>query len=347
MKKGNVFIYVNANNKIGSGHFWRCLTIANELRRFSITVQFVYTFLNDSLIKVLTENSFVFIHIDSVSAEKFVETIHSVNLNSGKSLLITDTDDTHFYEAIFQQKIVAADILLMTITVNPSFHYYAHILFNQNIIALGQNYSSENYTRLLFGPEYFIYAPRFRQLGMQSVKPVGKKIFVAFGSADPYHYTFQLLEKILKDSYFNSFCFHVVVGAFNNDYEKIKELSESYKNANVYYNSTDVASIMLKCDLALCAPGLMFWELTLMGVHSILFSGSEREKFLGDFLDREGYAYMFQHYDESFDDGRFQSLKKCIADLNFDKFINFQGLRKKINPDGVHKLAREIDHILS
>lgn len=342
----HTFFYLNANEKIGSGHFWRCLSIANELSKFNTSISFLYSSLNDALLQKLKQHSYSSYQLNNNTAQDFLDIIQTENQDKNSTLLIIDSDNTCFYEKEFQLNIINSGSRLMIITVNTNFHYYAHILLNQNIIACYQNYSAENYTRKLFGPSYFIYTSQFRKLGLQPVKPIGKNIFVSFGSADPCGYTLQLFKKIVNDEFFNSFTFHVVVGALNKDYEKIKALCNAHDKINLHFNIEVVSSIMLQSNLAFCAPGLMFWELTLMGVKAILFSGSAREKLIGSFLGDSKYAYAFHNYDEILDDAKFELLKSLLSNLNEENFQNFSELRKAIDPKGINKICDEINHIL-
>ena len=347
MKKGQAFFYLNANDKIGSGHFWRCLSIANELIKFDVSISFLYSSLHDSLAELLQQNNYSAYQLNDITAGNFIEIVNSKNTDNNTSLIIIDSDNISFYKKEFQLNIIGADIRLMLITVNPDFHYYAHIVLNQNIIACHQNYSVENYTRPLLGPEYFIYTPQFRKIGIQPVKPIRKNIFISFGSADPCHFTFQLMNKILNERYFDSFSFHVVVGSLNQDYENIKKLCELHQDhVQLYHNIPDVSNVMLKCDLAICAPGLMYWELALMGVRSVLFSSSLREKKISLFLHDNGYAYTFHQYDEIFNDEKFELFRTFLSMIKEEYFYNFSALRKKINPEGINKICSEIDNVL-
>ncbi|HVX26657.1 MAG TPA: hypothetical protein VHB70_09965 [Parafilimonas sp.] len=344
--QSNTFFYLNADEKIGSGHFWRCLSIANELSKLNIDTSFLYSSLNDVLLQKLEQHNYFSYQLNNNTAQDFLDIIKTKNHDTNVALLIIDSDNTCFYEKEFQLNIINSGLRLMIITVNNHFHYYAHILLNQNIIACHQNYSTENYTRKLFGPSYFIYTPQFRKLGLQPAKPIGKNIFISFGSSDPCHYTLPLIKRIVNNEFFNSFTFHVVVGALNKDYEKIKALCNAHDKINLHYNIEDVSSIMLQSNLAFCAPGLMFWELALMGVKAILFSGSAREKIIGSFLGDKKYTYAFHNYDEILDDAKFELLKNLLSDLNEEIFQNFSELREAIDPQGINKICDEINHIL-
>src|SRR5690349_9452043 len=151
MKEKYVFIYVNADSKIGSGHFWRCLSIADELTKYNIGISFIYSSLSSVLLQVLKQNNYSAYEITGTLPDHFVQIIRDKNNSS--SLLVIDSDNTSFYEKEFQSAIIGSGIKLMIITVNPDFHYHAHILLNQNIIACYQKYTSESYTHKLFGPE--------------------------------------------------------------------------------------------------------------------------------------------------------------------------------------------------
>jgi UDP-2,4-diacetamido-2,4,6-trideoxy-beta-L-altropyranose hydrolase len=348
MKEKQVFIYLNADNKIGSGHFWRCLNIANELTKYNISASFIYSSLSSVLRETLQQNNYCHNEINSIEPQHLIEVIANSKKSNYFSLLIIDSDNTFFYEKEFQLAIINSGIGLMIITVNPTFHYYAHILLNQNIIACYQEYSTESYTRKLFGPEYFIFNEQFRKIGLSPVKSFGKNIFIAFGSADPCHYTLQLIGQILKAKSLGTYDIHVVVGALNQDYSKIKELCEQhFDRVNLYYNINNVSQIMLQCDIAICSPGSIYWELTLMGVRSLLFSSSPREKDIAALLHDKKFANTLHHYDDVFDETKFKLLERLFLNLNEEHFDNFSLLRKKLNPEGVIRIGNEINNFLN
>src|SRR6478672_6950321 len=152
MKERHSFIYLNADNKIGSGHFWRCLNIANELIKYNITVKFIYSSLSFFLREILQQSNYCHHEINSVEPHDLIQTIENDKKSNSSSLLIIDSDNTYFFKKEFQLSIINSGNGLMIITINPAFHYYANILLNQNIIASYQNYTTESYTRKLFGP---------------------------------------------------------------------------------------------------------------------------------------------------------------------------------------------------
>ena len=104
---------------------------------------------------------------------------------------------------------------------------------------------------------------------------------------------------------------------------------------------------MLQCNLAICSPGLMYWELALMGVRSILFSSSSREKPIADFLHNKEFAYTFHHYDQVFDEAKFELFQDLLLNINDTYFNNFSLLRNKLNPEGITKISSEVDNLLN
>ena len=59
MKEKQVFFYLNADDKIGSGHFWRCLSIADELTKYNIGISFIYSSLSSVLLQVLKQTNMI------------------------------------------------------------------------------------------------------------------------------------------------------------------------------------------------------------------------------------------------------------------------------------------------
>jgi hypothetical protein len=81
----------------------------------------------------------------------------------------------------FQTEIIDSGIRLMIISVKSGFSLLRSCIIKSKYYCMLSKYSVENYTRTLLGPEYFIYTPQFRKLGIQPVKQLGKKILVLLG----------------------------------------------------------------------------------------------------------------------------------------------------------------------
>lgn len=338
------FFYVEANEAIGTGHFRRCLYLALELKNSALPVAFISNALNETCQNELRSNNFPFLYLDEVSPGKILSVIKNNSLN--RSLLIIDSDNKLFYSADFQQNVRTRTVKLMLFTVNPQPHYFADILLNPNIIALYQEYSTGNYTTRLFGPHYFIFQPAFRKIDITAGNRGKNEIFVAFGGADPAHFSIKVLSWLKDPALAGKYHINMVIGALNQDARIIKEMAKPLKNVTVHYKSSDMYNIMKGCSIAVCSPGTTFWELGLLGIPSILLSSSEREIPLTEFLDKKQFAIALGHYNEQIDDKKHLLFKYLSPEIIFEQ-VKINELRKLINPKGIYEVVEEMKKLMN
>ena len=139
-------------------------------------------------------------------------------------LLHIDSDVREFYLPEFQKGIVNSGIKLMYATLYNDYHYYAHILLNQNILALAQEYSTEPYTKRLLGPKYFLWSKNAQVMDEFPANKVqkGTSVFINFGNSDPNNLTAKAVELVqLNASLFEKVI--VVVGSLYSWYDELEE----------------------------------------------------------------------------------------------------------------------------
>lgn len=334
-----IYFLVNGDRNIGSGHFGRCLNIARDLSNHKVT--FISWSLDVQFQEVLTSHGISFMKIDCQALGSLAAQLSKID----SGLLITDTDNYQVYEPAFQQSVKGKGLKLMIITVTDEYRYYADIVMNQSILSFEQRFITEEYTKLLLGPKYFIFDERYRFLEPAPIRSVGKTVFIGFGAADPMYYTKQILRSLELIRDFDRWKFNVVLGPLNSG-ERVEEIRQMAENSQctieVFYDVKELRELYDQCDLAICSPGRMFWELALFGVRSLIYSSSEREKPSADYLHRHQYAKLVQHCDESWQDQR------LIKELLNQNAIapKLRELQEQINPNGLKYICEEIEEIV-
>ena len=334
-----IHFFVNADSGIGLGHYRRCLNIAIELQKKGFKITFVSVSIDKELINELSIQKINHSSIDSI------DHLTEFLTKNASTFLIIDSDDIKLYEINFQQSLVNASIKYMIITINDQFKYLANILFNPSILALKQQYDVAEKTIKLLGPEYFIFSKIFRGKAPEPIRQ-GKRVFVGFGAADPMNYTQKIVQWLLNEPFLENFEFECVLGGLNPNVESIEKLiPKTIKNIQLYHNISDIETVYEKCDIAICSPGTMFWELSLFGIKSILISSSKREVESANLLNDLNYASLAQHFDN---DWTKKTTDKICNDLIDQQAwaIKFEELQKKINPNGLVKLCDQITNMI-
>ena len=329
-----IFFLVNGDQKIGSGHFGRCLNIARGLKGQKVT--FLSWSLDEKFQDILHGAEIGFQYIAYADLQNLSHALE----HQGPGLLVVDSDDPQVFDPAFQKSIRATGMKLMMITVSDRYHFYADIVLNQSILSLEHHYKTEAYTRLLLGPKYFIFDEKYRDLQLCAPKPAGRNVFIGFGAADPMNYAYKILQSIHARGSFQDWNFHVVMGSLNSEdrVHQVKQLAEnSDLSVEVYFNARELWKIYETCDLAICSPGRMFWELALYGVQSIVLSSAPREIPSADFLGRHQYAKLALQCDQKWDSG--PVTQALLAGEVAPKLVELQD---QINPNGLQYLCDEM-----
>ena len=92
--------------------------------------------------------------------------------------------------------------------------------------------------------------------------------------------------------------YHLVVGRFNPNREKLEQYASEHNNVVLHCDVKDMAGLMTACQLAVTAGGTTIYELSVLGVPFVCFSYAENQEGLTEWLGKQeiaGYAGKW-HY---------------------------------------------------
>ena len=122
------------------------------------------------------------------------------------------------------------------------------------------------------------------------IKEEVKRVFIAFGGADPQNYSDRLLNIISKPEY-EKYHFSVVLGRAKYNVDKLLEFNK-YPNIEVLYDISNMPEIMTNCDIGVTSRGRTGYELALLGVPSIAMAQNHREEKHGFVCNENGFSYI-------------------------------------------------------
>lgn len=334
-----VYFVVSANPKIGFGHMKRCMLIAEEFRAKNVEVEFMFFNSSEMAKNEMINQRFENKHF--LNPEVLIENIQRIKGELSKTLLIIDSDKDIFYENSTQNYLLELGLKFMFISIKNLINYKSHYLFNQNIMALSENYDIAPYTKTFFGPEYFVLEDELSKIKVHEKKDK-KSLIVAFGSSDPGNVTYRLLPVLSKmKSQFHKI--RIVVGGMNPNVKKIKEhsfIKDNPSQVELYVDTKKMYDLMAKSDVGLTSMGLTFWELTLHGIPSLVISGTERERSQIGYFCSNKFAYYIGDFDQ---DNFAKSLRVNLENYFFNSIcLETKFLRKMINIQGKTKLVKEL-----
>ena len=327
MKK-QIVIRVDSGNIIGFGHAMRCLTIANEMKKNDYDVYVISNRERNNLSQLFLKNGHKIIHIKTKKIGlKKINEIYDLEqtkkilkkINKKIDLLLVDNYSLGFrWEKSLRQlvsKIIVVDDL------NNRKHDCDLIIDQGLHINMKNAYTNlvPKKCKILLGPKYAILRPEFgiiRQKLKKSNREINK-IMISFGGSDPNGDTMKALNGINKIQK-RIFGIDVIIGKSNREYRKIKKMCENMKKTRYFYNTTRVAAIMSKSDVAIGSGGSTTWERCCLGIPAIVSIASKDQSEATKILDS----------------------KKCIINLGESKRVKELDYMEKINGITYNKLNK-------
>jgi UDP-2,4-diacetamido-2,4,6-trideoxy-beta-L-altropyranose hydrolase len=345
---------VDVSSQIGTGHFMRCLTLADELKRQFADICFLSRNLPGHFSEMLVVKGIEYIPlgndgiadpIDELAHASWLGVSQAQDAKATVKALSGHVYDwmvvDHYALDVRWEIIVRPNVKnIMVIDDLADRHHDCDILLDQNYYADMQtryNGKVPSHSQLLLGPSYALLRDEFRFLREQVKVRNGevKKVLVFFGGVDENNYTLQAIEALTEVN--AGFQVDVVIGAQH----PFKEMIENActKHGYVCHVQTPyMAKLMAEADLAIGAGGSASWERCCLGLPSLLVSLADNQIAIAKELSAIGACTYIGNRDQV-------SLKKWLT-----QFIANQELNKKISENafsivdglGVHRVIKEI-----
>lgn len=306
---------VDASSQIGTGHFMRCLTLADALKQRGVQIRFVSRHLPEYFRDMLLTKGCEFILLNNSPSEPVYNGLfHSHWLGTSQHVDAQDTiqalsDQTwdwlivdHYaldsrWESALRQ--TAKNILVID-DIADRLHD-CEILLDQNFYAdMDSRYTGKvtAHCQLLLGPCYALLRDEFRYLREQAKPRSGpvKRVLVFFGGMDANNYTAQAIEALagIADS---ELLVDVVIGA-QHPYRQQIESACTEHNFICHVQTKRMAELMAAADLAIGAGGSAIWERCCLGLPTLtICTADNQSKQIVDAAS-EGLLYALELKDE-------------------------------------------------
>jgi UDP-2,4-diacetamido-2,4,6-trideoxy-beta-L-altropyranose hydrolase len=321
----DLFIRVDANRQIGTGHLMRCLSLGQAWKRAGGKVCFITTCSNDRLLQRLVCEGFAVHQLNDSypNVQDWRVTEEVLAQNPGAWLIL----DGYYFDSTYQRQVKQAGYRLMTLDDTAHLpYYYADIVLNQNIQSEELCYSCEPYTKLLLGTQYALLRQEFlKWKGWKREFPEdAQKVLVTMGGSDPDNVSLRVIQALKRiDAPMEV---SVVVGPTNPHLESIQnELSLTPFAFELLSSVENMPDLMARADVALCAGGSTCWELAFMGLPGLIFVLAENQARVARVLKKREVFLSFEE--------RCHPAIKDIA-KTLIKLIQNASLRQKLSRNG-------------
>lgn len=272
LNKEKVGIYVNGNNTRGIGHIYRALELADEF----YTKPDIYYDLNQTNIEVFGQTTHNLIGINGINE------LYNIIQHQNYDLFINDILTTSIDYMIGLKKSIP-NAKIINFEDDGEGIYVADLVIN----ALYQN---SELKQVKTGEKYYIASKLFMFYEPIKIREKVKRVFIAFGGADPQNYTDRLLN-IIKNEEYKSYEFTIVLGRAKLNVQELMKYN-SFSNINVLYDVKNMPELMSKCDIAVTSRGRTGYELAILGIPSIAMAQNKREEKHGFVCNENGFNYI-------------------------------------------------------
>jgi len=280
----NIVIRVDASMQIGTGHFMRCLVLADALKQLGAQIFFVCRHIPEYLQEMLVAKGHVLLPLDGrQSKEDELDGLsHAHWLGTSQALDAEDTIrvlpdnawdwvivDHYALDICWESTLRQTAKQMLVIDDIADREHDCDILLDQNFYAdMDARYIGKVPTdcKLLLGPRYALLRDEFRQLREQIQVRTGpvKRLLVFFGGVDAANLTGRAIEA-LKSMDVRGLHVDVVIGWQHPYREKIEDECVQ-QGFTCHVQTLRMAELMAVADLAIGAGGSAVWERCCLGL---------------------------------------------------------------------------------
>lgn len=295
------FIFrANAGAKIGGGHVYRCLALANACHKAGHSVDF-FTNL-DALEIVPSLSQFQDSHFVVPDGMKGIDEVEYLIRRSSKPIDVAIIDN-YGWSADMERMLRANHSYVVSLDDNAHREYGCDLILNQNLGMAATDYMGKvnEDCNFLLGPDYSLLRPDFSMAREQINRDFQQQectIFLNLGAGrfdDRYLAVLAGLENI-------SATFQVVMLAPGFPRLRLDEsaLSPSFLNRiELITEVCDPIPFMAKAHFAIGAAGSTSWERCCLGLPSVVVVLAENQKRVAEALDKAGAAIVIDGGDIS------------------------------------------------
>ena len=278
-------IRADASVATGTGHVMRCLTLAHELRSRGAEVSFVCREQPGDLSELIAAHGFEVTRLlPHVLAAAEARTADAEQTRSAIERGARKTDwlvvDHYALGQSWERQIRPSVGHLMVIDDLANRAHDCDLLLDQNFDnPLHAQYRSRvpEQARLLLGTRYALIRAEFlqhREAALARRNGEVRRILITLGGTDPANDTADALEGIRAGTAGRA-AIDVVIGGSNPHGAEIRSRCDSTPDCELHVQTSRMAELMARADLAITGGGSTTWERCILGLPALVTIQSE------------------------------------------------------------------------
>lgn len=266
-----VYIRVDMNPTIATGHVMRCLSIADEIKALGGNAVFIVA--DEYPVENIRKRGYesIILQTDWKKMEeelpKLKSYIEKLNI---KKILVDSYQVTKTYLETLKAWVHVTYLDDVDAFAYPVDSLICYANYYQNF-SYGVNKGKKGY---YLGTEYVPLRKVFQKCPAKNIKNTIEKILLLSGGTDSFGITEGMLEKFKCCEETEIV---IVCGKFFEGYNVLKERYRNYKNLHFYQNVADLEVYMQEADLAISAGGTTLYELCATGTPTISYSFADNQ----------------------------------------------------------------------
>jgi len=269
LKRKKILFVVTGNRKIGLGHVYNALSLADEI----LDHQVMFLVDKDSKLayhKILSANHVVYLQREKEMIQDIRKLEPDVIIND-----ILDTGNKY----VSDLKDIA-DCVINFEDLGEGSHL-ADLVIN------AMYPESEKFPNHYYGHRYFVLRNEFQfSSPVTGINKEVKQVLLTFGGVDPNDYTNRVIREIHDYCLSQRISIKVVLGL---GYSRMHEI-KSYPGIRIYRNVAYLSDLIQKSDICFTSAGRTTFEMASMGVPTFILCQNQREA--SHFFASEKYGFV-------------------------------------------------------
>lgn len=351
----NIAIRVDASNQIGTGHFMRCLTLADELRQRDAHIRFVSRDLPVHLRDMLTTKGMEFAALDSdVGVLTTDELAHAHWLGASQAQdaeaciqVLSDQAwdwlivDHYALDTRWESALRGTAKRIMVIDDIADRKHDCDILLDQNFYSDMQTRYADKvpaHCQLLLGPRYVLLRQEFADVVPRERNGEVRRILLFFGGVDAANYTGRAIN-VLAEIGVEGVCVDVVIGAQHPNRVEI-EAQCAAQGFVCHLQTNRMAELMTAADLVLGAGGSSLWERAVLGVPSMVAITAANQVDTTIATAGMGACHLLNDIDGATLEGWARALRQLLGDPGQLQQMSAQCMRLVQDANGCKRVSQ-------
>jgi len=335
-------IRADASTQIGTGHFMRCLALAQAWKDIGSKITFITTCTQESLLQRIRD--------EGCDLKTIAQNYPAPgDWNCTKDTLATNPnawlvlDGYHFDEAYQQQVKSAGSRLLVIDDIAHLKHYYADIVLNQNLCAEQMHYSCEPYTHLLLGTRYVLLRREFLAWKdwERKIPKIARRVLVTLGGSDPENHTLKVIEA-LQNVDIPGLEATAVIGASNPNASTLEyAATQSRIPFRLVHDAKNMPELMAWADVAVSGGGTSAWELLFMEMPTLFLMLANNQQHIVEYIESQELGKNLGQAEDISSTLLTEAITSFAKDLNRRATIS-QRTRQVVDGQGIHRATRSM-----